>query len=110
MVGLAALILDLNPALSPAQVRQIIRDGAVDLGTAGFDTSFGYGRIDVLNSLALTEADADGDGISDTVDACPNAPGPGGVDAEGRPLGDVDDNCRVDLVDHAITTRNFSGR
>lgn len=109
VAGLAALILDLNPALSPTQVRQIIRDGAMDLGAPGFDTSFGHGRIDVLNSLALAEADANEDGISDTVDVCPNSPAPGGVDAEGRPLGNVDHNCTVDLLDHAITTRNFTG-
>ncbi len=53
VAGLAALLLDVNPSLTPAQVRQHIRNGAVDLGTAGFDTSFGYGRIDVINSLQL---------------------------------------------------------
>lgn len=76
VAGLAALLLDLNPSLTPAQVRDHIRNGAVDLGTAGFDTSFGYGRIDVINSLALaapagctTNADCD-DGDPCTTDTC----------------------------------------
>jgi len=56
VAGLAALILDADPTLKPDEVRQIIRDGAVDLGSAGFDTGYGYGRIDVLNSLALVGA------------------------------------------------------
>jgi len=57
VAGLAALILDSDPFLSPAAVRQIIRDGAVDLGDTGFDPAFGYGRIDVINSLQLAQPD-----------------------------------------------------
>jgi len=74
VAGLAALILGLNSTLTPTQVRDIIRNGAIDKGSPGFDTSFGYGRIDVLNSLALvpnctTPADCD-DGDPCTVDTC----------------------------------------
>jgi serine protease AprX len=53
VTGLAALILELDPALSPADVRRIIREGAIDLGEPGFDNSYGYGRIDVVRSLRL---------------------------------------------------------
>ncbi len=53
VAGLAALILSADPSLTPAEVRQIIRDGAVDLGAAGFDRAYGYGRIDAINSLQL---------------------------------------------------------
>jgi hypothetical protein len=53
VAGLAALILDADGGLSPAQVRQIIRDGAIDMGPAGFDPEYGYGRVDVINSLSL---------------------------------------------------------
>ncbi len=53
VAGLAALILSADPTLTPAEVRQVIRDGAIDMGPAGFDRDYGYGRIDVINSLAL---------------------------------------------------------
>ncbi len=53
VAGLAALIRGVDPSLTPADVRQIIRDGAIDLGPAGFDNGFGWGRIDVINSLQL---------------------------------------------------------
>jgi len=53
VAGLAALILSADPSLTPAQVRQIIRDGAVDLGPVGFDVAYGFGRIDVVGSLQL---------------------------------------------------------
>ena len=55
VAGLAALILSADSSLTPAQVRQIIRDGAIDMGTAGFDRGYGYGRIDVINSLNLVQ-------------------------------------------------------
>jgi len=53
VTGLAALILGEDPSLTPAQVLQLMRDGAVDLGTAGFDSNFGWGRIDIINTLNL---------------------------------------------------------
>jgi subtilisin family serine protease len=62
VAGLAALIRSADGTLTPAEVRQIIRDGAIDFGPAGFDRGYGHGRIDVLNSLALvTPCSVDGD-------------------------------------------------
>ncbi len=62
VAGLAALILDADGSLSPAEVRQLIRDGATDLGSPGFDRGYGYGRIDVVNTLALvTPCSSNGD-------------------------------------------------
>ncbi|MDH3328887.1 MAG: S8 family serine peptidase [Desulfobulbaceae bacterium] len=76
VAGLAALILGEDTALTPAQVREIIRNGAIDMGTQGFDSSYGYGRVDVLQSLALLESpqcientDCD-DSDSCTTDTC----------------------------------------
>jgi len=77
VAGLAALILSEDPSLTPAQVQGYIRSGAIDKGTAGFDTSYGYGRIDVINSLNLalpaptctTNAECD-DANACTVDTC----------------------------------------
>jgi hypothetical protein len=84
VAGLAALILDMDPSLTPAEVRQIIRDGALDLGPTGFDRAYGHGRIDVLNSLALVGPqcsvpadcdDSDPCTIDDCVDGtCVNTP------------------------------------
>lgn len=41
--GLAALMLSVNPGLTPEQIRQIIRNTALDLGTPGQDVLYGYG-------------------------------------------------------------------
>ena len=62
VAGLAALVLDVDPTLTPAEVRQIIRDGAIDMGPAGFDRAYGYGRIDVIDTLnQLTPCTGDPD-------------------------------------------------
>jgi hypothetical protein len=53
VAGLAALILSADPSLTPAEVRQVIRDGAIDMGATGFDRGYGYGRVDAINSLQL---------------------------------------------------------
>lgn len=52
--GLAALILSRNPALSPDQVRQVMRSSANDLGTPGWDPMFGYGRINARRAVQMT--------------------------------------------------------
>jgi probable HAF family extracellular repeat protein len=51
VAGLAALLIDVDPARSPADLRQVIRNGAIDLGPTGFDDVHGHGRIDVIDSL-----------------------------------------------------------
>ena len=48
VAGVAALLLSIDPGLAPSQVRQILKDTAVDLGTSGFDTRFGWGRVNAL--------------------------------------------------------------
>jgi subtilisin family serine protease len=71
VAGLAALILDADASLTPAEVRQLIRDGATDLGAAGFDRGYGFGRIDVVNTLSLL-GPCTGPSDCDDGDACTN--------------------------------------
>lgn len=53
VAGLAALILSAKPELSGAQVADIIKRSAVDLGPRGKDDQYGYGRIDAAAAVAL---------------------------------------------------------
>jgi len=55
------------------------------------------------------EDDADRDDIWGCDDVCPTSPAPAGVDWEGRPLGDFDGDCDVDLADFETMQRNLSG-
>ncbi|GJM24559.1 MAG: hypothetical protein DHS20C16_09740 [Phycisphaerae bacterium] len=53
--------------------------------------------------------DADGDGIADVEDVCNDTPPGLAVDAEGRPLGDIDKDCDTDLIDFQLFASGFSG-
>lgn len=53
--------------------------------------------------------DPDQDQVTGCDDVCPYLGGPGGVDGEGRPLGDLDHNCSVDLADYAVMLLNYTG-
>jgi PKD repeat protein len=49
--GLCALIWSRNPALTPNQVEAVLKGSVDDLGTAGVDNTFGYGRINVNKAM-----------------------------------------------------------
>jgi subtilisin family serine protease len=55
--GVAALLLDKDPTLTPAEVQGALTRGAVDIGTPGFDDASGFGRLDALAS-AETSTDS----------------------------------------------------
>ncbi len=60
--GLAAMLVDILGKDRPDLVYDVIKGSVVDLGTAGWDASFGWGRIDVGAAVALAQALADDDG------------------------------------------------
>lgn len=51
VAGLAALLWSFAPSLTNTAVRQIIQNTADDLGAAGWDPYFGYGRINAHRAL-----------------------------------------------------------
>lgn len=51
--AMLALIWSANPTLSPDQAEQALFSSAVDLGTAGRDDSYGWGRIDAASAVAV---------------------------------------------------------
>lgn len=53
--------------------------------------------------------DQDQDGVDDALDACCDTPPGIPVDADGRPWGDIDLDCDVDLMDVAILWESFTG-
>jgi subtilisin family serine protease len=61
--GVAALLLDKDPSLTPAEVQAALTRGAVDIGPQGFDDASGFGRID---ALAAAETSTDSTSTSTT--------------------------------------------
>ncbi|MGX6607160.1 S8 family peptidase [Micromonosporaceae bacterium Da 78-11] len=58
VAAVAALLKAYHKALTPDQVEAALESSAVDLGTAGKDTDYGYGRIDAVAALAAVTAPA----------------------------------------------------
>jgi subtilisin family serine protease len=50
--GLIALLWSYAPTLTPDEVEDLLKTGCDDLGSAGLDSTFGYGRIDVAGTLS----------------------------------------------------------
>ncbi len=51
--GVAALVRQANPELTPDEVYEVLRGSATDLGVAGPDTLFGYGAVNAESAVAL---------------------------------------------------------
>lgn len=49
--GVVALMKAANPALSPATLEQILENTADDLGATGWDTNYGYGRVNAAAAV-----------------------------------------------------------
>jgi hypothetical protein len=78
--AIAGLLLDLEPTLTPSEIRDVLANTALDRGAAGIDPVFGAGLIDALaagqsilaqfgETPVCTFRDAMGDPISGTITA-----------------------------------------
>jgi subtilisin family serine protease len=65
VAGLAGLILSRNSQLTNQQVRQIMVATSQDLGAAGRDTYYGYGRVNAYSALAQTPTSGSGTTVPD---------------------------------------------
>jgi len=53
VAGIAALVWSANPALTPTQVQNIVKQSADDLGAPGWDIYFGSGRVNAARAVAM---------------------------------------------------------
>lgn len=58
VTGVALLMRDLNPLLTPSQVKQKLMATAVDWGSTGADSDYGAGRLDAYAALASASSPA----------------------------------------------------
>jgi hypothetical protein len=67
--GVAALLFQRRPSVSPARIYETLENTAIDMATPGYDNDTGFGLIDALGAVSLLlnppPADFDGDGVSD---------------------------------------------
>ncbi|MCB1047766.1 MAG: peptidase S8 [Calditrichaeota bacterium] len=53
VAGIAGLLRGADPNVTPAEIRDLLRASAVDMGTAGWDSQTGYGRVNAYEALLL---------------------------------------------------------
>jgi subtilisin family serine protease len=95
--GVAALILSQDSGLTAAQVESVMQSAARDLGTAGYDTTYGWGFVNAYNSvLAVSVADSDTDAVADPCDICPTVFNP--LQENAKP-GDANASSTYSLAD-----------
>lgn len=58
VAGVAALVLEQFPGLTPEEVRLRLTDTAKDLGPLGFDPDFGYGAVNPAAAVGLSDLPA----------------------------------------------------
>ncbi len=54
VAGVAALLLEKDPSLSPYELKYIIEETALDLGATGPDNTYGWGRVNALDAINYT--------------------------------------------------------
>ncbi|WP_294744718.1 S8 family peptidase [uncultured Exiguobacterium sp.] len=55
VTAVASLLMSLKPSLSPSATEKLLKSSARDLGTKGYDTSYGYGRLDANRAVSLVK-------------------------------------------------------
>jgi len=53
VAGVAALVISVNPALTASQIQDVIKQSTDDLGTVGWDTQYGFGRVNAYKAVTL---------------------------------------------------------
>jgi len=51
IAGVAALIIEQNPSITPPQVKEILHQTAIDAGPPGWDADYGWGIVDAQGAL-----------------------------------------------------------
>jgi Subtilase family/Bacterial Ig domain/Fervidolysin N-terminal prodomain len=53
VAGVAALVFSANPSLTGAEVCDILKQSADDFGTVGWDSSYGWGRVNAARAVGM---------------------------------------------------------
>ncbi len=103
-VGLAALLLSAAPNLDLEALEEIMRSTAVDLGDAGPDMVYGYGRIDALRSVQRLVSSGDLTGsVRDAATLEPLAGVPVRAQGQGLDLSATTDSSGVYTMTYLIS-------
>ena len=69
--AISALMLEINPSLTPADISAVLNTTAADIGAAGYDNISGFGRFNALaaaQAVPIASGDYNDDGTVDAAD------------------------------------------
>jgi thermitase len=75
VAGCASLVLTAHPGYSASQVEQALKNGATDLGSPGFDTNYGYGKVNAYAAVSGAQPEPEPDPEPGDGDWDPPEPG-----------------------------------
>jgi subtilisin family serine protease len=108
VAGIAAVIIADNPALTAAEVRTILREGADEIGPYAYSGNrndfYGYGRVNLFNSLC---PDSDGDGYTTCANDCDD--GNPAINPSASEVCDNKDNNCDGSIDESLTRATTCG-
>ncbi|MEX2206035.1 MAG: S8 family serine peptidase [Myxococcota bacterium] len=87
VAGAAALLLAQNSTFTNLQLRATLIAAAQDVGAAGHDSTYGWGKL--VTPVVPPGPDGDADGVQDLFDVCPFEPDPLQLDANSDGIGDA---------------------
>lgn len=64
VAGVAALVISANPNLTASQVEDILKQSADDLGATGWDSTYGWGRVNAARAVSLASGGSSSGGTS----------------------------------------------
>ncbi|AGK61838.1 hypothetical protein Asulf_01872 [Archaeoglobus sulfaticallidus PM70-1] len=104
--GVIALMLQVNPKLTPEEIRNILKNASIDLGDAGPDNVYGFGMVNafwaVTNSTVKGDINLDGNvDIADITNMAYLLVGKVKADGIHYYNGDLNRNGRIDIGDLA---------
>ena len=79
--SLAALLFSINPSLTGDEVQTLIKQSADDIGSGGWDTSYGWGRVNAARAVSIA-----GGGIRDTTPPVVSFTSPGSAATVSRTI------------------------
>ena len=101
VAGTAGLLLSVLPTLQPLSIQDILKITAKDVGTQGFDTGTGWGRINAHDAVQhVLDSDCNNNGIYDPEDIA------AGTSSDGNGNG-IPDEC--ELIAYCTAKLNSCG-
>ena len=109
VAAIVALMLEINPSLTPAETSAVLNATAVDIGAAGYDNISGFGRFNATaaaQAVPIASGDYNRNGVVDAADYTVWRDTLGS-EVDVYTVADGDGSAEVDAPDYDVWTAHF---